>query len=71
MHIIGMVVKETVLLLNHLINEEECFTLDELNQCLREFELGYMEAADRCAEISKIYIHSGTRPFALSQSGKQ
>ena len=68
--ILGMVVKETVLLLNYLINEEQYFSLNELNQCLKEFELGYMEAADRCAEIANKNIHSGTRPYILSQSGK-
>ena len=66
---IGMAMKETVLMLRQMIYEEEYVTLDDLNSCLSQFELGYMEEADRCTEISAKNLLPRTSKFTLSQSG--
>lgn len=48
-----MLVKEILLLLDHLINEEDYFSLQQLNSCLLRVELGYMEETDRPSPITQ------------------
>ena len=61
---------ETQLLLQHLIIEEQCFSVQELNQMLAEFELhvGYMECTNRPSPITRDDITSTTE-HSLCRSG--
>lgn len=61
--------RESVLLLHHAIYDEEVVTLEEFNLRMQNFELGYMETANRCSNISAKYIRPSTRTFSLPQSG--
>ena len=48
----GVLQYEAKLLLRHLICDERCFTLDQLNSRISRMELGYMETSNRPSEIS-------------------
>ena len=58
---------EVKLLLQHLIFEERCFRLEEFNQLIEEYELGYMESTNRPSPIRQDVLVS--TDHSLRQSG--
>ena len=58
---------EAKLLLKYMIKEECLFTLEWLNDKIREFELGYMEVKNRPTAIAKTVLDSNDH--SLRQNG--
>lgn len=65
----GVLQYEVKLLLRHLIYDEHCFTLDQLNSRISRMELGYMESSNRPSEISAATLQSQDNNL-LTQNGK-
>ena len=65
----GVLQYEVKLLLRHLIYDEGCLTLDQLNSRISRMELGYMESTNRPSEISAATLQARDSNL-LTQNGK-
>ena len=65
----GVLQYEAKLLLRHLIYEEGCLTLEQLNSRISRMELGYMESSNRPSEISTTTLQAEDSNL-LTQDGK-
>lgn len=65
----GVLQYEAKLLLRHLIYEEGCLTLEQLNSRISRMELGYMESSNRPSEISTTTLQAEDSNL-LTQNGK-
>lgn len=64
----GILQYEAKLLLRHLIYDEGCFTLDQLNSRIGRMELGFMESSNRPSQISATTLQSQDSNL-LTQNG--
>ena len=64
----GVLQYEAKLLLRHLIYDEGCFTLNQLNSRIGRMELGFMESSNRPSQISATTLHSQDNNL-LTQNG--
>ena len=63
----GSLQYEVKLLLQVMVNTESYFSLDELNMCMENFELGYMESKNRPSAFSAKNFNSDGK--TLKQNG--
>ena len=59
---------EAKLLLQRLITEDRCFTLDQLNYRIQNFDFGYMNTKNRPSPIAQNTLASSDN--SLKQNGK-
>lgn len=64
----GLLQYEVKELLKYTINEEQFFTLDNLNQCIQNFDNGFPDVSNKPCVISSTTLNSNTN--SLKQRGK-
>ena len=64
----GLLQYEVEELLKYTINEQQFFTLDNLNQCIQNFDYGFPNVSNKPCVISSTTLNSNTN--SLKQRGK-